>query len=452
MQIFPENQLHKTLRSVALATGATAVLLSAGLLAIAQAPAASAPANRFLGTITAISTGLVTVKTDAGVEHKVTVPEGIKLQQIAPGEKDLSKATSIQFADLSVGDRILVRIAPEPTAEPVTAISIVDIPKADLAQKQQKEREDWQRRGVGGLVKSVDPGTGVIVIVSGAGAILKTTTLHTTPATILRRYAPDSVDFAQAKPAPIEALKVGDQLRARGVKSPDGTEMAAEEVVSGSFRNIAGTISSVDQKAMTLTLKDLATKQNVTVHVGADAQMRKLPDNVAKMLASITKPGDAPGGTPGGAPGSAPGSAPASSARPGNPGAGYGAPAGSNPAGAAASAPGGQPHSWAGPGGPGPGGPGAGGPGAGGQGAGWQGGRGAGGDPQQMISRAPAIHLSDLQKGDAVMLVSTQGASDVTAITLLAGVEPLLQAPASTQSALLSNWNMSSGGAEAAAQ
>ena len=69
-----------------------------------------------------------------------------------------------------------------------------------------------------------------------------------------------------------------------------------------------------------------------------------------------------------------------------------------------------------------------------------------------MISRAPAIKLSDLQKGDAIILVSTQGTSEVTAITLLAGVEPLLQASASTQSMLLSGWNMSSGGGEAGAQ
>jgi hypothetical protein len=77
-------------------------------------------------------------------------------------------------------------------------------------------------------------------------------------------------------------------------------------------------------------------------------------------------------------------------------------------------------------------------------------GRRGGGDLQSMLSRAPAIQLKDLQKGDAIMLVSTQGTSEVTAVTLLAGVEPLLQAPASTQNMLLSNWNMSSGGAEAA--
>jgi len=62
-----------------------------------------------------------------------------------------------------------------------------------------------------------------------------------------------------------------------------------------------------------------------------------------------------------------------------------------------------------------------------------------------MLNRAPTIQLADLQKGEAVMLVSTQGANDVTAITLLAGVEPLLEAPAASQN-LLSNWSMGSGG------
>ena len=66
-----------------------------------------------------------------------------------------------------------------------------------------------------------------------------------------------------------------------------------------------------------------------------------------------------------------------------------------------------------------------------------------------MLSHAPAIQLSDLQKGEAVMVVSTEGTAEVTAVTLLAGVEPLLQAPAA--SSLLSNWSMGSGGAEGAA-
>lgn len=384
----------------------------------AQAPAAPAASTRFLGTITAVGSGLITVKTDAGVEHKVTVPDGIKIQRIAPGAKDLSNAATIQFSNLAVGDRVLVRIAPDPATDPVTAISIVAIPQADLAQKQQQEREDWQRNGVGGLVKSINAGTGNIEITSGAGPTQKTITLHTTPATVLKRYAPNSVDFDQAKPAPIETIQVGDQLRARGTKSADGLEVAAAEVVSGSFRNISGVISSVNSTAMTISLKDLITKHDVTVHIGSDAQMRKLPENMAKMLASMTKSGgdaNAAGSTGAGATGSGQAAAGGQTASGGQ---------------AAASRPNYSGQS--------------------GQGNGEAGQGRRGGDLQQMLSRAPAIHLSDLQKGDAVMLVSTEGTSEVTAITLLSGVEPLLQAPASTQNMLLSNWSMSSGGAEAA--
>jgi len=403
----------------------------------AAAAQAAPAANRLVGTVTATGSGVLTVKTDAGVEHKVTVPEGVRIQRIAPGAKDLSNAATIQFSDLAVGDRVLVRLAPEPTTDPVTAISIVAIPQADLAQKQQQEREDWQKNGVGGLVKSVNAGTGEIVVVSGAGPTQKTITLHTSPTTILRRYASNSVDYTQAKPGPIETIQAGDQLRARGTKNADGTELTAVEVVSGSFRNISGVISSINAGAGTITLKDLITKQNVTVHIGADAQMRKLPETMAKVLASMTNPA-APNGAAGGQGGGGT--------------AASGAGSGAGPA----SAQGGQPHNWGGsnPGGNGAGGAGggqAGGtrPGYSGQGGDTMGGR-RGGDLQQMLNRAPAIHLSDLQKGDAVMLVSTEGTSEVTAVTLLAGVEPLLQAPASTQNMLLSNWSMSSGSAEAA--
>jgi hypothetical protein len=382
------------------------------------------PANRFLGTITAISPGQLTVKTDAGAERKVTAPDGIQIQRVAPGAKDLGNAATIQFSDLAVGDRVLVRLAPEPITDPVTAISLVAIPKSDLAQKQQQDRDDWQKNGVGGLVKSVDAGTGNIVITSGAGATQKTITLHTTPTTILRRYAPDSVSFDQAKAAPIETIHAGDQLRARGTKNADGTEVAALDVVSGGFRNISGVLSAVNPTDMTISLKDLITKQSVTVHVSAATQMRKLPENMAKILASMTKT-STPGAT--GVAGSQ--SAP--------------------PAGAAqGSAPGGQQRAWSGT--PGTNGGQGGAPGSAGQAGGDWASRRQGGDLQQMLNRAPAIHLADLQKGDAVMLVSTQGSSEVNAVTLLAGVEPLLEAPASTQNMLLSNWNMSSGGADAA--
>ena len=62
-------------------------------------------------------------------------------------------------------------------------------------------------------------------------------------------------------PHPLMRSKAGDQLRARGEKNADGTEIAAAEVVSGSFRNISGTISAIDPGASTFTVKDLITQE-----------------------------------------------------------------------------------------------------------------------------------------------------------------------------------------------
>ena len=394
-------------------------LIALVVMAIGGAVALGQAASRYLGTITAIAGNKLTVKTDAGESHEVEVPSSASLKRIAPGQRDLTAAETIQFGDLAAGDRVLVKLDPDATGATPQALQIVAVKQADVALKQQKEREDWQRNGVGGLVKSVDAAASVLTLTSGAGAMAKTVNVHLSSNTVLKRYMPGSVRFDEAKPAPVSAIQPGDQLRARGHKNADGTEIQAEEVVSGSFRNISGTVIGVDSGASTLTVKDLITKKSVTVHTGAETQMKRLPDMMARMIAARLK------GT-------------MSAARPetgvssaGNPGAqpqnGSGGTqqrsfSGTPPAGAS----------------------------SGGQ---WQGrasGNG-GGDIQQVLNRAPSIQLNDLQKGEAVMLVSTQGATDVTAITLLVGVEPLLEAPAASQD-LLANWSMGTGGAEAAAQ
>ena len=406
-----------------------ALLVAATLIApIARAQGAGAQASsRFVGTITAIAGSTLTVKTDGGDVRLVDVPSTATLKRIAPGQRDLSTAETIQFNDLAIGDRALVKL--DPNAFTSQALQIVAVKQSDVALKQQKDREDWQQRGVGGLVKSVDASAGVIVLTSGTGAAAKTITVHTTKTTMLKRYAPASVSYEAALPAPIDAVHAGDQLRARGTKNADGTEISAEEVISGTFRNISGTVTSLDTANSSLVVKDLATKKQVIIHITLDTQMRRLPDAMAAMLAARLK------GSSSGSPGSG-GDAQSQNAAAAGPqrggtgqssgGGGQGGGGHWGGQGAGQGAAGGR---WTGPGGPG------------------------GGDPQQILNRAPAIQLADLKKGDAVMMVSTDGATEVTAITLLAGVEPLLEAPAASQN-LLSNWSMNSGAgaAEAAAQ
>jgi hypothetical protein len=367
---FPFSMAHRTLSIAILAVSA---------LVYAQQPA------RFVGSITSIDNSTLTVKTDAGDLHKVTVPASATLRRISPGQKDLSSAVTLHFSDLATGDRVLVKLDPAVTGDIAQATEVIVVKLSDVALKQQKEREDWQQRGLGGLVKSIDPASGVIVLKSGSGDTAKTITVHTTKATVLKRYATASVSYDAAQVAPLDAILAGDQLRARGTKNNDGTEITAEEIVSGSFRNISATIVSIDTAGSTLVVKDLATKKQVTVHVRADAQMHRLPDRMAQMLAARLK------GISGGS-GNAPATAPGSS-------------------------------------------------------------QVGGADPQQILSRAPAIQLADLTKGEPVMLVSTPGTSEVTAITLLAGVQALLESSEEATQNLLSSWSMdTSAGSSTASQ
>ena len=409
------NRTMKIRNSASMVRMALSVALLAAATLMAPTAWGQAPA-RFIGTVTSINGTTLTVKTDAGQSYQVGVPTAAAIKRIAPGEKDLTKATAMQFSDLEVGDRALVKLDPDAPAGTTQALQIIAVKQADVAEKQQKDREDWQRNGMGGLVKNVDSGSGVIVLSSGSGIAAKTITVHTTKATMLKRYAPASVRFDAALPAPIDAIHPGDQLRARGTRSADGAGIDAEEVVSGTFRNISGTITSTDSAASTLVVKDLTTKKQVTIHIAPDVQMRRLPQRMATMLAARLK-GTSPGG----------GGRSNGGAQQASGGAGSTPPAGGGQGGGQAG--GGQ---WAGQGG---------------------GQAGGGSDPQQMLNRAPTIQIADLKKGDAVMVVSTDGITDVTAITLVAGVEPLLQAPEASQN-LLNNWSMGggTGAADAAAQ
>lgn len=365
------------------------------------APAKTPPA---VGTVQSISGNMLTLKTDSGAELKVQLPSEVKVLRVPPGSKDLKEATPIQLSDLLPGDRVLVRGKQGDDASSFVAATIVAMKKSDIVVKQEKDREEWQRHGIGGLVNTVDAVQNSITIKTLTAAGSKDVVVHATQSTILRRYAPGSVNFDEAKVAPITEIKPGDQLRARGTRSADGGEFNADEIVSGSFRNIAGIVVGVSASAGTLTLNDLATKKPVELKVTAESQMRKLPQPMAQRIAARLKGGaDTNGGTPavgqpGGTPTPAAGQPPASS----NGGGGMGGPP-----------------------------------------------RNGSGDLQQMLSRLPVSPLTEFQKGDAVMAVATSGQGDgpSTVITLLGGVEPILQATSQGQAAsILSPWSLSQGG------
>jgi len=373
--------------------------------------------TRAVGAVSSVSGQTITLKTDAGAEVVVTVTVSTKLLQLKPGQKDLKEATPLALSDLKTGDRILVRGAASADGKQLQAASVIAMKQSDIADKQARDRAEWQRNGVGGLVKSIDSASGTISITTNGAGTPKEIAVHTSKSTVLRRYAPDSIKFDDAKPAPLSEIKSGDQLRARGQKTADGKELTADEVVSGTFRSIAGILVGADATAGTITVTDLATKQPVTLRVTADSQLRKLQPFLAQGIAMRIKAAAAE-----------------STAAPNG---GTGTPAPANTGQAPTPPAGGAPR-----GGPGSGGPGAGMPGGNGQARG-------GGEFQQMIARMPAAALSDLLKGDALMIVATEGSSTApsTVITLLGGVEPILQASSkATPEMILSPWSLGAGG------
>jgi len=373
-----------------------------------QGAPTNAAVAKSIGTIKAINGNVITLAPEAGPEITANVEPNASIKRLVPGANDLKNATSIQLQDLRVGDKIRVRGFASADSKSISVLEVLVITSAVVAAVSDRIRQDWQKRGLGGLVSAVDPPTGTVSLsVMGFGG-KKTIAVHSSPKTVFRRYAQDSVKFEDASPSSFAEIHAGDQLRARGERSADGTGFAAEEIVTGSFRNIAGTINSVDASAGMVTVQDVLSKKTVQVKVTPDSQLHQLPAEIAQRMAARLKASVA-------------GSMPA-----GMPGAGA-ASSGQNGTGAGAAARGAN----------------TGAPGT--SGGGMSGVRTGAPDIQQLLNRLPAVALTDLHKGDAIMLVTTQGtpSNPSTAITLLSGVEAILQAaPNANQAMMLTPWSL----------
>ena len=386
-------------------------LLSLACVSLFCAGAQTPPAARAVGDIVSVDPAAKTlqVKDGAGAVWSVTLTGATVCVSIPAGEKDMKKAVPIALEDVHPGDRALARGEAGSGSNTIVARTLVVMTKSELAQKHARDRADWMTRSVAGTVTAVNPDQNTITLSAQSREGAKTITVQVSPATGYRRYAPDSVKFVDALPSKLSDIQVGDQVRALGDKNEDGTHVTAEQIVSGAFRTFAGTVISADPAAGTIEVTDLQTRKPVIVHIKDDTLTRRLPEMVAMMLARRLNGGGALGA--GAAPGGAPGS---------------GAPNGQ----AASGAPGGGSGQWQ----------------RGGGGQGWQGGgnggwQGAGGGPggpggrgqfdmQQMLERMPKLSLAELKKGDALVVSSSKGGNpaDVNALTVLAGVEPLLMA------------------------
>lgn len=379
------------MRALFFAIALVAVGLLAGSSGIAQTPSTTpTPAqaggdpgitpNGAIGEVKVIdnSAKQLIVKTDAGSLVTVALNDKTVYMRLAPGEKTLTNATKIAMADVGEGDRVWARgkVADDHKSVPATALIVMN--KVDIAKKQEAERAEWKKRGVLGIITALKPETKEITISTRTMAGPTPLIIPVSDKVELRRYAPDSIKFADAKEAKFDELKVGDQLRALGDRNPEGTAFTAEKVVTGSFKSVAGVVTAIDPATGEVKINDLQTKQPLTIVIKQDSVLRKFPAASEMGGMMMMRPGGGGGG-------------------------GGQAPAGQGGTG------------------------GAGGPGGGGRGGGF--------NIQDMLERLPTITIADVKVGDTIIVSSTKGADPtrLTAISFISGADTLLNMLAARQ-------------------
>ena len=347
-------------------------------------PTASIKPSVISGDVVAISAERITINSKAGNIDGVLSAK-TEFKRVDPAKPDLAAATPATVSDIAVGDRVMATGVLDAEGKSFPARSVYLMSKSAIAQKNAKEAEMWRTRGIAGKVTAVNAQTNQITV--EVRGLMGTTSTVLTPKgdAKFKRYAPNSIRFDEAVDSAIADVKQGDMIRALGDKSADGTSFSAEQIVTGAFQTIAGTVKSVDTAKNEIVITNLQTKKDVTVELGSTSIMKKFPAEMAERLAG------------------------------GQIGAGGMRPPGQG--GIQQGQPGGQPAG----GQPGAGAPGQGRPGMGG-------GRGSGGI-DDMLERFPNITAADLKAGDMIAISSTRNGdmTKVNAIKLLAGVEPFLR-------------------------
>lgn len=318
---------------------------------------------------------LITIKTDAGSKVMVLYTDRTTYKKLAPGQQSLTNATDITLGDVAEGDRIWARGTVAEDRQSVSALQIILMSKGDIAKKQEAERLEWRRRGILGVIMSLKPDTHEITIQSRTMAGMQSVIIPVSDKTEMRRYAPDSIKFSDAKPSTFAELKVGDQLRALGDRAEDGTHFTPQKVVTGSFRTVGGVVTAVDPTTGEIKINELEKKHPLIIVIKQDSVLRRFPpaSELGAMMGGFNR------------------------------GAGGAAAGGGAPQGAQAPRPQGGPGGGGGP-------------------------RGGGFNINDMLERLPTISIADVKVGDTIIVSSTQGVdpSRLTAIALVSGADTLL--------------------------
>ena len=367
------------------------IMLFGGIFSnvLAQSDNVGIKPNFVGGEVTSISENKIVLQTKDGAIEAV-LSNKTEYKRVPPDNPSLKSAIASNLTEVAIGDKLLITGVVSADKKTIPAKAVYLLTKSDIAQKQSKETEKWQTRGVSGRVTAVNPQTKHITISTRGVMGERATVVSLKDETIFRRYAPDSVSFGESKISSIREIQTGDMIRALGDKNADGSTLSAEEIVTGSFQTVGGTVTAIDTAKNEITINNLQTKKDVTIIIGKNSVLKQFPVEMAQRMAQFQmmqaggmQPGQGGMRPPRGNPPNAP---------------------------AAQPAPGENPNQMV-------------------QGRGQGGMRGGGGNIDDMLERFPNITIENLKVGDMIAVSSTKSANQerITAIKLLSGVEPFLK-------------------------
>ena len=212
-----------------------------------------------------------------------------------PDAKTFENGTKITLAEVGVGDRVYAGGRYEAETKSVAARLLVVMSKSDIERRRASERAEWQRRGLAGTVSAVDVQKQEISVQVRSREGAKSMTLGVGPDTIFRRYVPDTVKFSEARPSSLADLKAGDQLRALVKQGGEGVRPFCEEVVSGEFLTVGGTVTAVDASKGEIKINLLNTQKPLTINLKPETLPRRVgPDVLAALGAAMPQPAAQP--------------------------------------------------------------------------------------------------------------------------------------------------------------
>ncbi len=265
-------------------------VLLLGCTCFGQENPAAKPAERIIGSVTAVDEAnhVVTVKEDkTGTEYRVELANTKTLIKVEPGAKDLKNATRITAQDLAVGDRVQVGGSKTPeNANAVAARSVILMSARDLQQAHQAEAAAWQH-GTAGVVTGVDAAGEKLTLAARTPEGTKPLAVDAAKADFTR-YSPEAPRTPVA--SQLADIQPGDQVRIIGQMNADGSSIIAQKIYSSSFRTVVGTVTSIAADGKEIRIKNLQTKQPVTVTMNDDSAVRRLPPMLAYGLARRFNP------------------------------------------------------------------------------------------------------------------------------------------------------------------